>query len=347
MNDIKFAVVGCGNIGKRHLAVIDADPRAEIVAVCDILPEVADHYADLYNIPARYTDFDQMLRETDANIISICTPHGLHADMSIAAAEAGKHILVEKPMALNVADCKRMIRAAEQAGVDLMVVKQNRYNKPIALTKQALEAGKLGKVYMVECNVLWNRHAGYYTESNWRGTLALEGGALHTQVCHFLDLLIWWFGDVVWANTFLKTQMQPIEIEDCGIAQLEFASGTMGSLIWTTCVYNKNYEGSITIIGEKGTIKIGGRYLNQIDFWDVQSHPLPENIAFDDQPNAYGKYQGTSSNHDKVVTNVVAKLLHERHDVVQGDEGIKTIEAIERIYGGVKEPQATQGQTAS
>ena len=348
MNDIKFAIVGCGNIGKRHLAVIDAEERAQITEICDIKPEVVEHFGELYGISRRFEDYNSMLESSEADIISICTPHGLHAEMAIAAARKKKHVLVEKPMALNVADCQRMIKVAEEEGVDLMVVKQNRYNKPIALTKQAIQEGKLGRIYMVECNVLWNRHEGYYTESNWRGTNKLEGGALHTQVCHFLDLLIWWFGDVSWANTFLKTQKQPIEIEDCGIAQLEFDSGVMGSLVWTTCVYNKNYEGSITIIGEKGTIKVGGRYLNKIDFWDVQSHPLPENITFDDKPNAYGKYQGTSSNHDKVVTNVVAKLLNERHDVVQGDEGMKTIDAIEKIYTSLAEAElASASKSAS
>lgn len=332
MNDLKFAVIGLGNIGRRHLAVIDAEERAEIVAICDIDAEKVKHYGDLYAIKNGYTDFEQLLAETDANIISICTPHGLHAEMSIKSSESGKHVMVEKPMALTADDCQRMIAAAKDNEVDLFVVKQNRYNKPIALTKQALEAGKLGKVYMVMCNVLWNRHAGYYKDSNWRGKKNLEGGALYTQVSHFIDLLIWWFGDVVDSKTTLETKFQEIDIEDTGVATLKFESGVTGSLIWTTTVYNKNYEGSITIVGEKGTIKIGGRYLNQIDFWDVQSYPLPHDVTFDDKPNQYGKYQGTSSNHDKVVSNVVAKLLNERHDVVEGDEGIKSIEAIELIY---------------
>jgi UDP-N-acetyl-2-amino-2-deoxyglucuronate dehydrogenase len=225
-----------------------------------------------------------------------------------------------------------MIEAAQRNHVKLMVVKQNRYNIPIALTKKALESGALGKIFMVQCHVLWNRHQGYYNESNWRGSLALEGGALHTQVSHFIDLMIWWFGDVTHAKTDIATFNHAIEIEDCGQTLLTFKSGTLGTIVWTTCVYNKNYEGSITIIGENGTIKIGGQYLNKIEFWDVKSFPLPEDIEFTDKPNAYGKYQGTSSNHDKVVHDVVAELLNERHNVVEGDEGMKTIEAIELIY---------------
>lgn len=336
MNKIKFAIVGCGSIGSRHIAVTDAEERAEIVALCDIDEDKVRKLSELYgNIP-HFTNYDEMLKNCDADIVNICTPHGLHAEMSIKAANAKKNILVEKPMALNVADCHKMIKAASDNNVKLLVVKQNRYNVPIALTKDALSSGFLGKVYMVQCNVLWNRHQGYYNDSNWRGTLALEGGALHTQVSHFIDLLIWWFGDVVHASTEITTANHQIEIEDCGQTLVRFKSGAMGNITWTTCVYNKNYEGSITIVAENGTIKIGGQYLNKIEFWDVKSYPLPDGIDFNDKPNAYGKYQGTSSNHDKVVLDVIATLLNERHNVVEGDEGMKTIEAIEKIYANAK-----------
>lgn len=330
--DVKFAVVGCGNIGSRHLAVIDAQPQAYIAPICDIEMEKCCKYSNMYGVPY-FTDYSEMLKHTDADVINICTPHGLHAPMTIEAACAGKNILVEKPMALTVQEANAMIKAAEENHVRLMVVKQNRYNVPIALTKKALDSGHMGKIFMVQCNVLWNRRQGYYSESNWRGRKSLEGGSLHTQVSHFLDLMIWWFGDVVSAASHIETKNHNIEIEDCGTAELQFASGTMGSLCWTTCVYNKNYEGSITIIGENGTIKIGGQYLNKIEFWDIESYPLPENVQFADLPNTYGgKYQGTSSNHDKVIDAVVGDLLHERHSVVEGDEGLKTIKAIEMIY---------------
>lgn len=336
MSKIKFAVVGCGSIGKRHVAVIDAEERAELVAICDIEESVCRELSALYgNIPW-FTSYKEMLEKSDADIVSIATPHGLHAEMSIAAARAGKNILVEKPMALTVEDCKRMISEAESANVKLMVVKQNRFNVPIALTKKAIEEHKLGRIFMIKCDVLWNRHEEYYSSSNWRGSAALEGGVLYTQVSHFIDLMIWWCGNPVAAKTNIATRNHNIEIEDCGSSIIEFENGATGILNWTTCVYNKNYEGSLTIIAEKGTIKIGGQYLNKIEFWDVQSHPLPEHVDFTDKPNAYGKYQGTSSNHDKVVNEVVAELLNERHNVVEGDEGIKTIKAIELIYDAAK-----------
>lgn len=329
---IKFAVIGCGSIGKRHIAVIDAEPQAQLVAICDIDESKCRELSKLYNNIPWYTDYWQLLEHSDIDIVTIATPHGLHAQMSIAAAGQGHHILVEKPMALTVNDCKLMIKAAGDNNVKLFVVKQNRYNSPIALTKKAMDNNRLGRVFMVQCNVMWNRHEAYYTDSDWRGTKDLEGGALHTQVSHFLDLLIWWFGDVVDSRSIMDTLNHHIEIEDCGVSALKFESGVIGSLLWTTCVYKKNYEGSITIIGEKGTIKIGGKYLNKIEYWDVKDCPLPEDELFEDQPNNYGKYQGTSSNHDKLIHHLVEQFTKKMEGAVEGDEAVKTTEAIEKIY---------------
>jgi UDP-N-acetyl-2-amino-2-deoxyglucuronate dehydrogenase len=332
MENIKFAVVGCGNIGKRHIAVVDAQERAELVAICDINENVCKELSSQYDNVPYYTSYEKMCKSVDADIINIATPHGLHAEMAIHCASKGKNILVEKPMALTVSDCRRMIEAAKQNNVKLMVVKQNRFNVPIALTSQALAKKALGRIFMIKCDVLWNRHIEYYQNSVWLGRKKQEGGALYTQVSHFIDLMILWCGNAVNAKTSISTKNHDIEIEDCGSSIIEFENEITGILNWTTCVYNKNYEGSLTIIGEKGTIKIGGAYLNKIEFWDVQSYPLPEGISFKDKPNSYGKYQGTSSNHEKVVDAVVASLLHERANVVEGDEGMKTIDAIEMIY---------------
>lgn len=332
MRKIKFAIIGCGSIGMRHLAVVDNEPRAEIVAICDIDEAKCLKFSEQYGGLPYYTEYAQLLTKTNADVISICTPHALHAPMSIMAAEAHKHVLVEKPMALTTGEAHSMLEAAERNRVELMVVKQNRYNVPITLTKQALDNGSLGRIFMVQCNILWNRHNEYYSASTWRGRLSQEGGALYTQASHFIDLLMWWFGDVVRTSCEIATKNHEIEIEDCGTANLLFSSGVMGTLVWTTCVYSKNYEGSITIIGEKGTVKIGGQYLNRIEYWDVKSYPLPENINFVDKPNIYSKYQGTSSNHDKVIADVVAKLLGKKHTVVHGGEGLRSIEAIQMMY---------------
>jgi len=328
---VKFAVVGLGNIGSRHLAVIDADPRARLEDICDIKNDRVEKYSGLYKVTG-HTDFTEMLRTTSAEVINICTPHGLHAPMAIEASEAGKHILVEKPMALTVADTHRMDEAAKKNNIRLMVVWQNRHNVPIKLAKKALEDKALGQIYVVHCSVLWNRPQSYYDRSDWLGRKELEGGPLYTQCSHFIDLLIYMFGDIQRVNSIGETKSHSIEIEDCGVAMMKFKSGVMGTLSYTNCVYNKNYEGSITIVGEKGTIKIGGSYLNTIDFWDVQSYPLPDEIDFNDKPNNYTKYKGTSSNHDKVIADVVADFLDGKKRVAGWEDGHKVIEAIRMIY---------------
>ena len=332
----RFGIVGCGSIGKRHIAVLDAERGAELVAISDNDQDALDAQLDLYPYLTGHDSFEAMLSEGGFEIVCIATPHALHADMTIQALEAGFHVIVEKPMALNMEDCKRMNDCAEWTGKKLWVVKQNRHNVPIRLAKDAMDRGLLGKIFMVKCDILWNRYQGYYDDSPWRGRIDTEGGALFTQASHFIDLLIWWCGDVTESKAHIETQNHNIETEDSGIAYMKFASGTLGSLVWTTCVHNKNYEGSITIIGETGTIKIGGRYLNKIEFWDVQGYPLPEDIEFSDKPNAYGKYQGTSSNHDKVYAASIEYLVAGKNATVDGFEGMKSIAAIEAIYANAR-----------
>lgn len=335
-NKIKFAIVGCGSIGKRHVAVLDAEEEAELVAICDEDVAKAKELSNLYGGIPVYNSYEEMLKEIKADIVNVVTPHHLHAEMTVKALEKGFNVLVEKPMALSSTDCKLMNDTATRTERKLWVVKQNRYNIPIRLAKEALESKRLGKIFIVKCDILWNRYQGYYDESPWRGKKKLEGGALYTQASHFIDLLVWWFGDLKESQCKMETQNHQIETEDSGLAVLKFSNGTIGNLIWTTCVYNKNYEGSITIIGEKGTIKIGGQYLNKIEYWDVEGFPLPEGIEFTDKPNAYGKYQGTSSNHDKVIKSIISQLKGRGFETVDGFEGIKSIAAIEMMYGSAK-----------
>ncbi len=305
------------------------------MAFCDVDRDKLSEFADRYPAATPYTDYEKMLRDSPADVVAICTPHGLHSIMSIQAAYAGKNILVEKPMALTSIESERMIAAAREAGVKLYVVKQNRYNRPILLTKSALDEGLLGRPLMVQCNVIWNRNDAYYEQSRWRGRRHLEGGALQTQVSHFLDLMVWWFGEITQARTVMDTLNHTIQIEDCGASALRFESGVVGSLLWTTCAYRQNFEGSLTVIAEKGLVKIGGKYLNEIEHWDVEDYPQPTDVAMDDAPNDYGTYQGSSSNHDKLINDLVHQLVESREGVVEGEEGLKTIRAIERIYGGV------------
>jgi len=335
---IRFAVVGCGNIGSRHLHHITSNSEAELVGLCDNDGAVAAKYATQCNVPA-FTDYSEMLNRSNADVVSICTPHALHAPMTIEAVAAGKHVLVEKPMALTVSDALRMKDAAAAKGVHLMMVWQNRYNVPVQLTYNALRDRRLGRIFMVHCSVLWNRPQGYYDSSPWRGSTRLEGGALYTQCSHFVDLLIHFFGEIESVNSVGDTKNHSIEIDDCGAAILQFHSGVLGTITYTTCVHNKNYEGSITIVGEKGTIKIGGEYLNTIEFWNVENFPLPRAIQFTDKPNRYTSYSGSASNHDKVIADVIATVTQRVPRVPGWDDGHRVVKAIQMIY----ESQAKSG----
>jgi predicted dehydrogenase len=333
-NTLAFGVVGCGQIGRRHLSAIQQEPGASVSAICDVDDAALARAEEALPGIAAYRDPDALLADDAVDIVSICTPHSSHATLAIAAARAGKHVLVEKPMALDQTQAQAMIKAANEHGVQLVVVKQNRFNAPVRLVHEALSANRLGRIRMVQCNVFWNRYPGYYAHSPWRGTSEHEAGALHTQVSHFIDLLVWWLGPVSEARTIIDTLHHDIEIEDCGVAAVRFESGAIGSVNWSTTVYNVNFEGSITLIGEKGTIKIGGRYLNQIEFWDVESYPEPALDGPPDAPNDYGDYLGSSANHGEIFRQVTRHVIAARGGVVEGAEGIKTVAAIERIYEG-------------
>jgi predicted dehydrogenase len=329
---VKFAVIGCGAIGARHLAVVAAEPTASIGALCDSDVVRCRHFSQAYGGVPYFRNYEDLLRESDATVCNICTPHALHAPMSIAAARAGKHVLVEKPMALSSRDAQCMIAAARRHHVRLMVVKQNRYNAPVEATKAAIEKGALGPILMVQCTVLWHRPDRYYSESDWRGRADLDGGALWTQVSHFIDLMIWWCGDVVDATARLALRTHDVEIEDCGTAQLRFSGGALGTIFWTTCAPSHNVEGSITLVGREGLVKIGGRYLNTIEHWDVGNIPAPASADSPDIANVYGSYQGTSSNHHRVIADVTRDLLNGTAAVVDGCEGLRTVRAIEMMY---------------
>jgi len=336
MNDlVTFGIIGCGHIGKRHAAVISDNPEATVVALSDSDQSSLNSLGEKYGVADLFANYEELL-DKEMQVVSVCTPHHLHKSMSIDAMERGKHVLVEKPMAISSADAHEMIAKSKELGVKLFVVKQNRYNVPVILTTKAINEGALGRIFFVECNVFWNRNQAYYDQSEWRGDKEKEGGALFTQASHFVDLLVHWFGALDTATGLLATQHHKIEVEDCGQASLMFESGIMGSISWTTNVYNKNYEGSITIIGEYGTVKIGGPYLNKIEFWDVQSYPLPDNISFVDTPNTYGMYEGSSSNHHRVIEEVVNNINGKESNIVEGPEGELSIAAIEKIYSSLK-----------
>lgn len=300
--------------------------------MCDIIKEEADELAQDYNAHA-YTDYATMLKShPETDVVVICTPNGLHAEHSIAALNAGYHVLCEKPMAIHSQDCLRMIEAAERSGKQLFIVKQNRFNPPVAAVKKALDENRLGKIYSIQLNCFWNRDEAYYANS-WKGTKALDGGTLFTQFSHFIDLLYWMFGDVKSADSLLRNYHHQgiIEFEDTGMATLEFEAGITGTLNYTVNSHVKNMEGSLTIFGEKGTVKIGGQYLNELEYQDIEGYEIT-GLPGGNPANHYGHYVGSMSNHDKVYANLIDVLQHGGTIATNGFEGMKTVEIIEKIY---------------
>ena len=331
MRTINFAIVGCGRIAQRHAEHIAN--YGKLAAVCDVVPERARDLAKKYSC-AEFCRIEDLLRtQGDVEVVSVCTPNALHAPHSIQALQAGKHVVCEKPMALATTDCQDMIRAAREAQRTLFIVKQNRFNPPIVALKKAVDDGWLGRIVNVQLNCFWNRTNEYYLTSDWKGRLALDGGTLYTQFSHFIDLLLWLAGDVVriYAITGNLLHKNIIEFEDTGVIALEFASGALGTINYTVNSHKKNMEGSITIFGEKGTVKVGGQYLNVLEYQSIEGHEIAH-VAECRPANEYGFYQGSMSNHDKIFENVVSVLDGKSEIATTAEEGMKTVELVERIY---------------
>lgn len=333
MKKIKFAIVGCGRIAQRHAEHISR--LGELVAVCDIVESKAKELGAKYNATS-YENIEDMLAAEKPDVVSICSPNGLHAEHSIKSLNAGFNVLCEKPMAISVEDCGEMIKTAERNNKRLFAIKQNRYNPPVAAVKQAIDEGKFGKIFSVQLSCFWNRNPDYYVNS-WKGTQEMDGGTLYTQFSHFIDLLYWMFGDVrkAYALTENFDHKGIIDFEDTGVVALEFYNGALGTINYTVNSYGKNMEGSLTIFGEKGTVKIGGQYLNELEYQNI------ENFEFKDLPqgntaNNYGQYQGSMSNHDKVYENVIDVLTNNARISTNSFEGLKTVEIIDKIYSSAK-----------
>jgi UDP-N-acetyl-2-amino-2-deoxyglucuronate dehydrogenase len=331
MNKLNFAIIGCGRIGQRHAEHIANN--GNLVAVCDIVPDAAGRLSEKYGAKS-FLSVTEMLQDKSLQIdlVAICSPNGVHASHAIECLRAGFHVLCEKPMALSVHDCGNMIQEAEKANRRLFVIKQNRFNPPVAAVKRLLDEGKLGKVFSVQLSCFWNRNEDYYKNS-WKGTKDLDGGTLFTQFSHFIDLLYWMFGDVKRVQSMMGNfnHQGIIEFEDTGVIALEFQHGVLGTINYNVNSYGKNMEGSLTIFGELGTIKIGGQYLNELEYQNIKDYRI-ENLPTGNTANSYGNYQGSMSNHDKVYENVVDVLTKGGTISTNGFEGLKTVDIIERIY---------------
>jgi UDP-N-acetyl-2-amino-2-deoxyglucuronate dehydrogenase len=330
MHSINFAIIGCGRIAQRHAEHIQNNGK--LVAVCDIDTQKANDLANKYQANAYYTIENLLKNEKNIDVVAICSPNGLHAEHTIQALKAGFHVLCEKPMAISVQDCGEMIKEAEKANKRLFIVKQNRFNPPVAEIKKIIDEGKLGKIYSVQLSCFWNRDENYYKNS-WKGTKNLDGGTLYTQFSHFVDLLYWIIGDVKKVSAFGKNSAHQgiIEFEDNGVIALEFYNGALGTINYTVNSFQKNMEGSLTIFGEKGTIKIGGQYLNELEYQKIDNYEIKD-LPKGNPANNYGQYQGSMSNHDKVYENVVEVLTKQGVIATNGFEGLKTVEIIDKIY---------------
>lgn len=331
-NKIKFVVVGCGHIGKRHAEMITRNAESELAGLCDILPK--DKLGiDKYDVPF-FNDIDALLSSgLDFDVVNICTPNGLHTEQALKALEKGKHVVCEKPMGLTKNSAEQVIYKSLQVSKHVFSVMQNRYSPPSIWIKEVIDKKLLGQIFMVQLNCYWNRDERYYKKGNWKGNGALDGGTLFTQFSHFVDIMYWLFGDITdLRGIFSDFNHQSLtEFEDSGIVSFRFINGGMGSINYSTSVFDQNLESSITIIGAEGSIKIGGQYMNEVEYCHIKNYTMPE-LAPSNPANDYGAYKGSAANHHYVIENVVDTLKGRSTATTNALEGLKIVEIIERIY---------------
>ena len=330
---IRFAVVGCGHIGKRHAEMVVRDPGAELVALCDIRPK-EELGIEAYPV-AFFSDMTSLLQSgLDIDVINICVPNGLHAELAIQAIESGHHVVIEKPMALQVQDAERVLQTSLKYQKEVFCVMQNRYSPPSVWIKQMIDSGRLGKIYLVQLNCFWNRDERYYKPGGWHGDACLDGGTLFTQFSHFIDIMYWLFGDIqqIQARFADFNHQQLTDFEDSGLVTFEFVNGGMGCLNYSTAVWNKNMESSMLIVAENGSVKIGGQYMNEVEYCHIKDYEMPE-LAPTNPGNDYGPYKGSAQNHNFVIRNVVEVLQHTgAQNTTTALEGLKIVDIIRRIY---------------
>jgi predicted dehydrogenase len=332
---IRFGLLGCGRIAKRHSDLLGGNNirGAKLVAVCDSVRTRADPVAAKFSVPAVY-DIDDFLARKDIDVVSVLTPSGLHPQHVIACARAGKHVVVEKPMALRLSDADDMIRACDQAGVKLFIVKQNRFNVPVVKAREALDAGRFGKLILGTVRVRWCRDQAYYDQDSWRGTWAYDGGVLSNQASHHVDMLEWFFGDVISVHARAVTALAKIETEDTAVATLKFKNGALGIIEATTAARPTDLEGSLSVLGEKGMVEIAGFAVNQIRHWRfVDETPADKEVIEKfsvNPPNVYG------FGHQAYYEHVVDCLTNQRAALVDGLEGRKSLELITALYESIE-----------
>jgi UDP-N-acetyl-2-amino-2-deoxyglucuronate dehydrogenase len=330
---IKFAIIGCGHIGKRHAAMIIENKEASIVALCDYRPANELGLDNFKNIPF-YSSVEELINSNiEFDVACICTPNGLHADQCLKILNYKKHVVCEKPMALTKQKCEEVIFKSLQVSKHVFCVMQNRYSPPSVWLKEVIEKDVLGKTFIVQINCYWNRDHRYYKKGSWKGTKDLDGGTLFTQFSHFIDIMYWLFGDIENIQARIKDFNHEgiTDFEDSGIVTFDFINGGIGSINFSTAVYDKNLESSITIIGENGSIKVGGQYMNEVEYCHIKDYTMPI-LAASNPPNDYGDYKGSAANHHYIIENVIDTLKGRASATTNALEGLKVVDIIERIY---------------
>ena len=331
---LRIAVIGCGRISANHFAAIAQHAEDfELVAVCDNQPEVLQEHAARHGVPG-YARMEDLLRETTPDLVALCTPSGMHPDQAVLAAAHGSNVITEKPMATRWADGQRMVRACDTAGVRLFVVKQNRRNPTLQLLKRALDEKRFGRVFLANINVFWTRPQSYYDSARWRGTWELDGGALMNQASHYVDLLTWLIGPVESVQAMAATLGRDIQVEDTAVMNVRWRSGALGSMSVTMLTYPKNLEGSITVLGERDSVRIGGVAVNEVQEWRFE-----DERDYDAQVRD-ASYQTTSVygfGHPLYYANVVDVMRGRRAPETDGREGLSSLEILIAAYRSSRE----------
>jgi predicted dehydrogenase len=332
---LSFALVGCGRISKRHSELLGYNEieGAKLVAVCDFKLEKAQLIGDKFSVPT-FKDMNEMMEKVDVDVVVVLTESGYHAKHVIELAKYGKHIMVEKPMALTLDDCDKMIQECDKSGSRLFVIKQNRFNVPVVKAREALESGRFGKLILGTVRVRWCRPQSYYDQDNWRGTWALDGGVLTNQASHHIDLLEWMFGEVESVFAKSTTALVDIEAEDTAVVTLKFKNGALGIIEATTAVRPKDLEGSLSILGEKGAVEIGGFAVNEMKVWNFQEECEEDKDVMEkfsvNPPNVYG------FGHKEYYEHVVDSISNKKQHLVDGLQGRKSLELISAIYESIE-----------
>ena len=329
---IKFAVIGCGHIGKRHAEMIHRNEESELVALCDIFP-AKDLGIEHLDVPYFTDTKDLFVAELDIDVVCICSPNGLHTTHALMALGAQKHIVLEKPMAISKVDCEKIIFKSLQVHRQVFGVMQNRYSPPSAWLKEVVDQNLLGEIFLVQLVCYWNRDNRYYKKNTWKGTSDLDGGTLFTQFSHWIDLMYWLFGDIknIQASFADFNHKDLTAFEDSGIVQFDFVDGGMGSINYSTSVWDKNLESSLTVIGSNGSVKVGGQYMNEVEYCHIKDYTKPT-LSETNPANDYGEYKGSANNHGYILKNVIDTLKGRTHATTNAMEGLKVVEIIERIY---------------